>query len=532
MNIVDGELRSATKDQYSSEFLESHVAYNKFLDVYDDYPKFKCTGTICTIGPACSNSETIREMIREGMCIACFDFSRGSHKDQKILLNMVKSGSLQFSENHQLALAIDIKGPEIRIGMNQNNAHITLLEGKEVIVTTDESYKDKCTFERLYIDFHELIDSINAGQQILIDDGRIVLKAKELGKMAVLCDILCGGTLCGLENVILPRINTNLPIFSEKNIKDIRFAVEERFDIVMVFIRKAQNVKDVRQLLDETEHGRTMRIVSKIENYEGVENIEEIIEESDSIMVFRNRLALDLDNERSLIAQKKIISLCNLSGKYVICSGQILESMLDKNIPTVAEISDGINSVLDGTDCLMLFNETAYGKYPVQAAKTLKSICLAAENMNQTRRHFESIKNSLSCMTHEQATAMAAVDISYNLRVDGIIVLTTTGRTAQLISMFHPRCFVFALTRCSEVARSLHLYRNVCPIIYTRKRVEPWTEDIEARVTFTVNYALKNEVFKVGSKFIIITGWKPGPGFSNTIRIGCVQSNSFIDGVK
>ncbi|KII74087.1 Pyruvate kinase PKLR [Thelohanellus kitauei] len=473
------------------------------------------------------------EMIKAGMCIARFNFSHGTHADHKKMFQLVREASKQSSEVHQLALALDTKGPEIRTGLNKGGENITLVTGTTIIVTTDDAYKETCTAETLYIDYKSLVQSVDAKQTILIADGSVVLEVKELRTVDVICDVICGSTFGSRKNVCLPKVRVNLPAMSEKDIKDIELGMEEKLDIIFAsFVRSADNVRELRKLLNTTEHGKKMKIVSKIENFEGVENIEEIVQLSDGIMVARGDLGMDLDAEKVIIAQKKIMAECNVQGKPVICATQMLESMIEKYRPTRAEISDVMNSVLDGTDCVMLSGESANGKYPVQAVKTLHDICHAAEKMYRTKRMFEAVKHSFNSMSAEQATAVAAVEISYNLHLDGIIVLTTTGKTAQIVSQFRPRCLIFALTRSAEVARSLHLYRNVCPLFYSAPPVKPWIDDIEARIKFSVEYAVKYGVFRPGSPVAIVTGWKSGPGFSNSLRVGYVKADFTIEGLR
>lgn len=533
MDICEGEILSKTGCRYSSEFIDSQLAYNSMLNVFDDYLNYRGTGIVCTIGPACAKVETIAEMIKTGMCIARFNFSHGAHADHQKMFDLVREAAAKVSGQRHVAMALDTKGPEIRTGLNKDGANITLEKEGTVTLTTDDAFKEQNTAERIYLDYKSLAKSIKVGQIILIADGNVVLKAKEIKGNDVVCDVISGMTFGSRKNACLPLVKTDLPALSEKDVQDIKFGMEQKLDIIFAsFIRSADNVNEIRKLLHTTEHGKKMKIISKIENYEGVNNICEIIDASDGIMVARGDLGMDLDMEKVIVAQKKIISTCNLKGKPVICATQMLESMINSYRPTRAEISDVMNSVLDGTDCVMLSGESANGKYPVQAVKTLHLIAHAAEKINRTKKHFEMIKESMCHMTEEQATAMAAVDISYKVKADGIIVLTTTGKSAQLLSQFRPRCLIFSVTRDAEVARSLHLFRNVYPILFTGSRVDKWEDDIEQRVKFIIKHAVDSGLFKVGSKLVLLTGYKSGAGHSNSIRVGSVSADLSFAGYR
>ncbi|KAF0990532.1 hypothetical protein HZS_6503 [Henneguya salminicola] len=532
MRKSDTDMTMKLKDRYSSEFVDSPLAYNVCLDVFSPYLNYRGTGIVCTIGPACANSETLKAMIHAGMGIARFNFSHGSHEDHTKMMDLVRKASLMARPDQQIALALDTKGPEIRTGMNKDGATITLDRDELITLTTDDAYMQQCTKDVLYIDYKSLTKSISVGQIILVADGNVVLEALEIKGANVKCRVVSGISFGSRKNVCLPLVAIDLPAMSEKDKTDLLFGVSQNVDIIFAsFIRTADNVREIRKLLDSAKPGNTIKIVSKIENHEGVTNIEEIIDESDGIMVARGDLGMDLELEMVIVAQKKIIAMCNLKGKPVICATQMLESMINSSRPTRAEVADVTNAVLDGADCVMLSGESANGKYPIQAVKTMHMICHAAEKIYRTKSLYESIKDSLPVMSESQAVAMAAVSMSYKVRADGIFVLTTTGKTAYLLSMFRPRCLIFCVTRSEEVSRGSHLYRNLYPLLYKKDRNLTWCEDVDSRLKFAVKHAQEKGYVKEGSKMIFITGWKSGAGTSNCIRISTLQSGGILPGL-
>ncbi|KAF1744143.1 hypothetical protein MXB_3363 [Myxobolus squamalis] len=414
---------------YESEFADSTLAYNSSLDVFGEYMKYRGTSIICTIGPACSSVETLVQMIHAGMDIARFNFSHGSYESQGYMMNLVRKASKEAFSSRPIALALDTKGPEIRTGMNKDGASITLVKDEKIVLTTDDAHKEQSTKDMLYLDYKSLTTSINVGQIILVADGTVVLKAIAIKGNKVDCEILSGATFGSRKNVCLPMVKIDLPALSEKDVCDIQFGMEQNVDILFAsFIRTADNVREIRALLNTSNNGKHIKIVSKIENGEGVHNIQEIIQESDGIMLARGDLGMDLPMDRLVISQKKIFALCNLAGKPIICATQMLESMITNFRPTRAEATDVENAVLDGADCVMLSGESANGKYPVEAVRKMHSMCQAAEKISRFKRHFENIKQSMSVMSDSQALAMSTVSMSYKIRSDGIVALTTTGQ--------------------------------------------------------------------------------------------------------
>nr|XP_020037520.1 pyruvate kinase PKM [Castor canadensis] len=483
------------------------------------------TGIICTIGPASRSVETLKEMIKSGMNVARLNFSHGTHEYHAETIKNVRTATESFASDpilyRPVAVALDTKGPEIRTGLikGSGTAEVELKKGATLKITLDNAYMEKCDENILWLDYRPCCLSLAFELHWALIALPLLPTPLHTGADFLVTEVENGGSLGSKKGVNLPGAAVDLPAVSEKDIQDLKFGVEQDVDMVFAsFIRKAADVHEVRKVLGEK--GKNIKIISKIENHEGVRRFDEILEASDGIMVARGDLGIEIPAEKVFLAQKMMIGRCNRAGKPVICATQMLESMIKKPRPTRAEGSDVANAVLDGADCIMLSGETAKGDYPLEAVRMQHLIAREAEAAIYHLQLFEELRR-LAPITSDptEAAAVGAVEASFKCCSGAIIVLTKSGRSAHQVARYRPRAPIIAVTRNPQTARQAHLYRGIFPVLCKDPVQEAWAEDVDLRVNLAMNVGKARGFFKSGDVVIVLTGWRPGSGFTNTMRV-------------
>ncbi|TVQ26183.1 MAG: pyruvate kinase [Spirochaetaceae bacterium] len=422
--------------------------------------KIRKTKIIGTLGPAVDDDAKIRGLITSGLNICRLNFSHGSHDEHLTRIQRARKASAELEI--PVAFMLDTKGPEIRTGAVKDDGTLELHHGNRIVLTTETVAG---TEERLSISYAELPDDVVPGMHIFVADGLIDLEVEEVRGTEIVCMVRNGGLIGSRKNVNVPGVRTRLPAMTKKDIDDILFGLHEKVDFIAAsFIRKAENVQEIKNLLHD--HKSEIRVIAKIEDEEGLENIEDIIRVSDGIMIARGDLGVQLSTELIPMAQKRIIHLCNTMNKPVIVATQMLDSMIHNPKPTRAETTDVANAIFDGADCVMLSGETAGGRYPVESVAMLDKIARAVEESEEYRKecqaHFYARRNDTSDMGH--AIARAAYVVADEVGASAIIAPSLRGNSPRVLSQFRPQQDIIAVTVSDRVQRQLLIHWGVTPI--------------------------------------------------------------------
>ena len=451
------------------------------------------TKIVCTMGPN-ENDYEVMKALAETMDVARFNFSHGDHEEH--LSRLEKLRKLRKELGRPIAALLDTKGPEIRTGLLKDGQKITLREGEKIVLTTEEVVGTK---EKIYINYDKLHEDVKPGNVILIDDGLIGLEVEAVNGVEIQCKVTNGGELGEKKGVNVPGVPIQLPSITDKDIEDLKFGIQEEFDFVAAsFIRSADAVRQIRKIL--TDGGSQMKIISKIESQEGLDNIDEIIEASDGIMLARGDLGVEIDAKRIPQLQKEIIQKCNYHGKLVITATQMLDSMIRNPRPTRAEVTDVANAVYDGTDAVMLSGESANGKYPVEAAKTMASIVEYTEQFLDYKQFKTRMVEKTMYESIGNAMCAASVTTASELKATAIVASTLSGITASMISKYRPITPIYALSPSQTVTRQMMLFWGVTPI--WARRAETTDELFES----SVEELKERKLLKSGDLCVITAG--------------------------
>ncbi|MDR0648606.1 MAG: pyruvate kinase [Synergistaceae bacterium] len=451
---------------------------------------------VCTLGPACAEIEKLREVVRAGMNVARFNFSHGDHVGHGHMLDMVRQ--IEQENGYPIATLLDTKGPEIRTGLLAGHVPVELKADSEFRLYADD--RDG-TAEGVSVSYAALRKEVDAGQDIFIDDGAIHLKIESVEPEEILCRVLVGGTLGERKGVNVPGASLSVPTLTEKDIEDIKWGMDHDMDYIAVsFVRSRQDIMQVRSVV-EGYGGKNKRIniMAKIETLQSVQNLEDIVQVVDAVMVARGDLGVEVPTEVVPIVQKKIIELCRKRGKPVIVATQMLDSMIRNPRPTRAEASDVANAVLDGTDAVMLSGETANGKYPVEAVRTMENIVLSTEgellDRYLVKREANAALNTADSVSH------AAMRVAEELKASAIISLTRSGSTASMVSKYRPKATVIGSTPLRSTWRALALMWGVRPLL-----MEEY-DGAETAVDGAIAAVLKQGYVMEGDTVVITTGF-------------------------
>ncbi|MDO5707021.1 MAG: pyruvate kinase [Andreesenia angusta] len=467
----------------------------------------KKTKIVCTVGPASNDEELLIELMKNGLNVARLNFSHGTYEGHKEIIDTIKRA--REKANRPVAIMLDTKGPEIRTG-DFEGGKVFLETGQDVIVTTRQVMGNQ---ELIPITYENIVNDVEVGNRILIDDGLIELKILEIKDTEIKCKVNNGGEVSNHKGINIPMVKISLPAVTQKDIDDIVFGIENEVDFIAAsFVRKAQDVIDIRKVLEDN-GGEDIDIISKIENYEGVENISEIVEATDGIMVARGDLGVEIPPEEVPLVQKDIIKRCNKVGKPVITATQMLDSMTRNPRPTRAEVTDVANSILDGTDAVMLSGETAIGKYPLEAVKTMARIGKRMEDSINYKKMIRTKSLDLGSTITESICFSASAG-ALNLGAEAILTPTSSGYTAKAVAKVRPRAPIIAAVQDDRVCRKLNLIWGVTPII------SPPSNGTDELFEHSINSSKDHGLIKDGDLVFITAGIPVGvSGSTNMIKI-------------
>ncbi len=467
------------------------------------------TKIICTLGPACDNEALLKNMILNGLDCARLNFSHGTHEEQKVRMDRVKK--VRNELNVPLPILLDTKGPEIRVRLFKD-AKVELKEGQEFTFCSDfDLIGDETKVGLTYPDLAKFVNK--PGIVILADDGKASFEVLRVEGTNVVCKVLNDATLSNRKSINIPNVIVDMPYISEVDRADIIFGIQECVDYIAAsFVRRPEDVLEVRKLLDQYDTSGKIRIISKIENTEGIEKMDEIIEVSDGIMVARGDMGVEVPFKMLPKIQKELISKCYKKGKIVVTATQMLDSMQQNPRPTRAEVSDVANAIYDRTTAIMLSGESAAGKYPLESVRAMKDIAdYTEENINFRKRFTES--NFDLGEDFLSSICFAAVNAAYQVKAKAIICVTNHGQTAFKMSAYHPECPIIAITVNEKACRQLNLAWNVHPV-YAEKK-----DTTDELFKYAIETALGTGIVNRGDTVIITGASSVGNAITDTIKI-------------
>ncbi len=468
------------------------------------------TKIVCTVGPATDNYNILKKLIKAGMNVARLNLSHGTYEEHHKRIEMLKTAREEL--NVPLAILLDTKGPEIRVRTFEKGS-VNLENGATFTLTADDIVG---TAERVSVSYKELSSKVKIGDPILINDGLIELEVKSISGRDIVCTVIEGGELSNRKSMNLPKTKIDMPYMSKVDKEDIKFGIEEEVDyFALSFCRCAEDVRIVKSFMAE-HNGLSIQLIAKIENRDGVDNASSIVDECDGLMVARGDMGVEIPFEELPGIQKNLIKLCYRQGKKVITATQMLESMISHPRPTRAETSDVANAVYDGTSAVMLSGETAVGRYPVEAVKTMAKIAEKAESGIHFKKRFQSHEADILSIT--DAVSHSTVAAAFDLDAKAIITVSKSGNTVRKVSRFRPGCVIIGAVTSKKAYHQLGMNWGVVP---TMAAIQPNSDEL---FVHAMACAKNTGLVKDGDLVVIVAGVPIGAtGSSNTMKIDYIK---------
>ena len=468
------------------------------------------TKIVCTLGPATDNEDVLRQMMLAGMNVARCNFSHATYDEHKKRMDMIKK--LRKEVGQPVAILLDTKGPEVRV-KNFKDGRVTLEDGQLFTLTADEVEGTK---DKVSVTYNRLYEDLEVGMRVLIDDGLIEMQVEQVDRTNIVCRVINGGTVSNHKGVNVPDVDLSMPYISDKDREDILFGISQDVDFIAAsFVQKKEDILQLRRLLEKN-GGSDIKIIAKIENAQGVTNIDDIIEVSDGIMVARGDMGVEIPYEEVPVIQKKIIKKVYRTGKQVITATQMLESMIKNPRPTRAETTDVANAVYDGTSAIMLSGETAAGAYPVEAVKTMVRIAERTEqDVDYRKRFYQSARETDTDITN--AICHASCTTALDLNAKAIVTVTKSGTSARMLSKYRPESDIISCATTEKVCRQLSLTWGVTPIVIKEEK------EVFHLFDKAIQAAVKMKLLGAGDLTVITSGVPIGvSGTTNMMKVQVV----------
>ncbi len=468
------------------------------------------TKIVCTLGPATDNEDVLRQMMLAGMNVARCNFSHATYDEHRKRMDMIKK--LRKEVGQPVAILLDTKGPEVRV-KNFKDGRVTLEDGQLFTLTADEVEGTK---DKVSVTYNRLYEDLEVGMRVLIDDGLIEMQVEQVDRTNIVCRVINGGTVSNHKGVNVPDVDLSMPYISDKDREDILFGISQDVDFIAAsFVQKKEDILQLRRLLEKN-GGSDIKIIAKIENAQGVTNIDDIIEVSDGIMVARGDMGVEIPYEEVPVIQKKIIKKVYRTGKQVITATQMLESMIKNPRPTRAETTDVANAVYDGTSAIMLSGETAAGSYPVEAVKTMVRIAERTEqDVDYRKRFYQSSRETDTDITN--AICHASCTTALDLNAKAIVTVTKSGTSARMLAKYRPESDIISCATTEKVCRQLSLTWGVTPIVIKEEK------EVFNLFDKAIQAAVKLKLLQTGDLTVITSGVPIGvSGTTNMMKVQIV----------